>query len=118
MLFVIGDLDRAAALGDPRYSAAMDCKFRPVGKKVCSRDEARDMWLAAVDEVMETGRKTGAMERSFRRTVSWIVRRWTVGDRSTLGYDPAVRMLHELTGVVKAGRTMPPSLRRDWDIFS
>ena len=109
--------DRAAALGDPRYSAAMDCKFRPVGKKVCGRDEARDMWLAAVDEVLETGRRTGAMERSFRQAVGWILRRRTVGDRNTLGCDPAVRMLHELAGVVKAGRTMPPSLRRDWETF-
>ena len=80
-------------------------------------EEARDMWLAAVDEVMETGRKAGAMERSFGQAVRWIARRRAIGDRDTLGYDPAVRILHALREVVKAGRTMPPPLRRDWETF-
>ncbi len=109
--------DRAAALCDPRYTAAMECNFRPVGKTVCGRDEARKMWFAAVDEVLEAGRKGGAMKRSFGQAVRWLLRRRTVGDRKTLGYDPVLRMLLELVGVVRAERTMPPSLRRDWEIF-
>jgi len=110
--------DRAAALGEPLYSAAVAWKFRPRKESVCSWDEAQAEWLKAVDEVMSAGRRTGAMRRTVYQAARWIGRRRTVGDLATLGYGAVVRILLKLTPVVRARAPLPPSLRRDWEIFN
>ena len=110
--------ERAAALGEPLYSAAVAWKFRPRKESVCSWEEAQAEWLKAVDEVMSAGRRTGAMRRSVYQTARWIWRRRTVGDLTTLGYGAVVRILLKLAPVVRRRAPLPPSLRRDWEIFN
>ena len=110
--------ERAAALGEPLYSAAVAWKFRPQQEGVCSWDEAQATWLKAVDEVMSAGRRTGAMRRTFYQVARWIWRRRTVGDLTTLGYGAVVRILLKLAPVVRMRAPLPPSLRRDWEIFN
>jgi len=110
--------DRAAALGDPLYSAAVAWKFRPRKESVCSWDEAQAEWLKAVDEVMSVGRRTGAMRRTVYQAARWVWRRRTVGDLATFGYGAVVRILLKLVLVVRQRASLPPSLRRDWEIFN
>jgi hypothetical protein len=110
--------ERAAALGEPLYSAAVAWKFRPRKESVCSWEEAQAEWLKAVDEVMSAGRRTGAMRRTFYQVARWIWRRRTVGDLTTLGYGAVVRILLKLAPVVRMRAPLPPSLRRDWEIFN
>ena len=110
--------ERAAALGEPLYSAAVAWKFRPRKESVCSWEEAQAEWLKAVDEVMSAGRRTGAMRRSVYQTARWIWRRRTVGDLTTLGYGAVVRILLKLAPVVRRRAPLPPSLRRDWEVFN
>ena len=110
--------ERAAALGEPLYSAAVAWKFRPQQEGVCSWDEAQATWLKAVDEVMSAGRRTGAMRRTVYQAARWIWRRRTVGDLATLGYGAVVRILLKLAPVVHRRAPLPPSLRRDWEIFN
>ena len=110
--------ERAAALGEPLYSAAVAWKFRPRKESVCSWEEAQAEWLKAVDEVMSAGRRTGAMRRSVYQTARWIGRRRTVGDLTTLGYGAVVRILLKLAPVVRMRAPLPPSLRRDWEVFN
>ena len=76
------------------------------------------MWLAAVDEVMETGRRAGALRRSLYQAARWVVRRRTLGDWRTFGQVAAARLLRALTEVVRARGTLPPSLRCDWEVFN
>ena len=96
----------------------MAWKFRPQQEGVCSWDEAQATWLKAVDEVMSAGRRTGAMRRTFYQVARWIGRRRTVGDLTTLGYGAVVRILLKLAPVVRRRAPLPPSLRRDWEIFN
>ena len=110
--------ERAAALGEPLYSAAVAWKFRPRKESVCSWEEAQAEWLKAVDEVMSAGRRTGAMRRTFYQVARWIWRRRTVGDLTTLGYGAVVRILLKLAPVVRMRAPLPPSLRRDWEVFN
>ena len=110
--------ERAAALGEPLYSAAVAWKFRPRKESVCSWEEAQAEWLKAVDEVMSAGRRTGAMRRTFYQVARWIGRRRTVGDLTTLGYGAVVRILLKLAPVVRMRAPLPPSLRRDWEVFN
>ena len=110
--------ERAAALGEPLYSAAVAWKFRPRKESVCSWEEAQAEWLKAVDEVMSAGRRTGAMRRTFYQVARWIGRRRTVGDLTTLGYGAVVRILLKLAPVVRRRAPLPPSLRRDWEVFN
>ncbi len=110
--------DRAAALGEPLYSAAVAWKFRPQKESVCSWDEAQAEWLKAVDEVMAAGRRTGAMRRTVYQAARWVWRRRTVGDLATFGYGAVVRILLKLAPVVRRRAPLPPSLRRDWEIFN
>ena len=110
--------DRAAAIGEPLYSAAVAWKFRPRKESVCSWDEAQAEWLEAVDEVMSAGRRTGAMRRTVYQMARWIWRRRTVGDLTTLGYGAVVRILLKLAPVVRMRAPLPPSLRRDWEVFN
>lgn len=110
--------ERAAALGEPLYSAAVAWKFRPRKESVCSWEEAQAEWLKAVDEVMSAGRRTGAMRRTVYQVARWIWRRRTVGDLTTLGYGAVVRILLKLAPVVRMRVPLPPSLRRDWEVFN
>lgn len=110
--------ERAAALGEPLYSAAVAWKFRPRKESVCSWDEAQAEWLKAVDEVMSAGRRTGAMRRTAYQAARWIWRRRTLGDLATLGYGAVVRILLKLAPVVRRRAPLPPALRRDWEIFN
>lgn len=110
--------ERAAALGEPLYSAAVAWKFRPQQEGVCSWDEAQATWLKAVDEVMSAGHRTGAMRRTVYQAARWIWRRRTLGDLATLGYGAVVRILLKLAPVVRMRAPLPPSLRRDWEVFN
>jgi len=110
--------DRAAALGDGLYAAAVDWKFRPRAESVCDWETARARWLEAAEEVMAAGRRTGALRRSLYQAARWVVRRRTLGDWRTFGQVAAARLLQALTEVVRARGTLPPSLRRDWEVFN
>ena len=110
--------DRADALGDRLYSAAVEWKFRPGPDGVCDWETAREVWLKAVDAALEAGRRTGAMRRTVYQAARWIVRRRSIGDWRTLGCDAVARMLLELVEVVRGRRPLPQSLRRDWEIFN
>jgi len=110
--------DRTVALAEPLYSAAVAWKFRPQKESVCSWDEAQAEWLKAVDEVMSAGRRTGAMRRTFYQMARWVWRRRTVGDLATFGYGAVVRILLKLVPVVRMRAPLPPSLRRDWEMFN
>ena len=110
--------DRAAALGDGLYAAAVGWKFRPRAESVCDWETARARWLEAAEEAMEAGRRTGALRRSLYQAARWVVRRRTLGDLRTFGQVAAARLLRALTEVVRARGTMPPSLRRDWEVFN
>ena len=110
--------DRAEALGMPLYSDAVEWKFRPRPEGVCDWEKARECWLAATSEVMETGRRTGGARRSCYQAARWIVRRRTVGDLSTLGQGPVVRILRRMVGVIEGRKPFPPSLELDWKIFN
>ena len=110
--------DRAAALGDELYAAAVAWKFRPRAESVCDWETARARWLEAVEEVMAAGRRAGALRRSLYQAARWIVRRHTLGDWRTFGQVAAARLLQALTRVVQARGALPPSLRRDWEVFN
>ena len=110
--------DRAAALGDELYAAAVGWKFRPRAESVCDWETARARWLEAAEEVMAAGRRTGALRRSLYQAARWVVRRRTLGDWRTFGQVAAARLLQALTEVVRARGTLPPPLRRDWEVFN
>ena len=110
--------DRAAALGDELYAAAVAWKFRPRAESVCDWETARARWLEAVEEVMAAGRRAGALRRSLYQAARWIVRRHTLGNWRTFGQVAAARLLQALTRGVQARGTLPSSLRRDWEVFN
>ena len=110
--------DRAAALGDKLYSAAVAWKFRPRAESVCDWETARARWLEVVEEAMEAGRRTGALRRSLYQAARWVVRRRTLGNWRTFGQVAAARLLQALAEVVRTRTTLPASLRRDWEIFN
>ena len=107
-------IERAQALGDRLYGAAVAWKFRPRAEAVCGWDEARDTWLAALEEVMAAGRP----RRNMYSAARWLARRKSLGDPATFGLDPVVRVLKRVESGVRARRTMSASLRRDWEIFN
>ena len=108
--------ERAEALGDPLYAAAVAWKFRPRPEPVCDWEKARDAWLAAVDGIGSAHATLRA--RSLRAALRWIARRRTLGAPRTLGLDPLVRILDEMVPAVRDRAPFPPSLRRDWEIFN
>ena len=132
--------ERAEALGDPLYSAAVAWKFRPRPEPVCDWEKARDLWLAASAELCSDHATTGPCDhatigpsdhrttrprdhaslrgRSLRAALRWIARRRTLGPPRTLGMDPLVRILDEMIPAVRDRRPFAPSLRRDWEIFN
>jgi hypothetical protein len=110
--------ERAKALGLPLYADAVAWKFRPRAEGVCGLEEAREIWLSATREVMEIGRRAGSAGRSLYQAARWIVRRRTLGELSTLGQGPVVRILQRMIGVIEARKPFPPSLEIDWKIFN
>ena len=110
--------DRAAALGDARYSAAVEWKFRPRAEAPAGWEDARAAWLAAKEEVFAAGRRTGAMRRTVRQAARWIARRRTVGDLRTLGLPPSVRIAGKIADAIRERRTPSASLVRDWEVFN
>ena len=109
-------LDRADALADDLYRDAVQWKFRPRPEPPCDREKARDLWLAAVDEIC--AKHPTLRGRTFRAALRWIARRRTLGSLRTLGMDPLVRILDEMVPAVRDRAPFPPSLRRDWEIFN
>ena len=106
--------DRARALGDALYGAAVEWKFRPKAEPVCDWEKAREVWLAALDEV-----SCGAENsRTIRNAARWLVRRRSVGDLRTFALDPVVRVLDSVARRVRGRRAPGDALMRDWKIFN
>jgi len=113
--------ERAAALAsqgdDGLYARAVEWKFRPREEPVCGWETARGYWLDTMDEVAAAVDELG-YRRSLRSAARWLARRRTVGDFRTLGQDPVVRVLDGVERCVRERLDLPPSLRRDWEIFN
>ena len=119
--------DRAAALGDSLYAAAVEWKFRPRAFPVCNWEAARTVWLAAEDEVSRCSRlsrssspsrRSSPPGRSLRSAVRWVVRRRTLGELSTFGLMPELRVLRRVSAAIRERRIISASLRRDWEVFN
>ena len=104
--------DRAAALGDRLYSAAVAWKFRPRPEPVCDWETAREAWLAALGETGVDG------SRTLFSALRWLARRRTVGDWRTFGMDPVARILRRLEGCVRGRRPPDGALKADWRVFN
>ena len=113
-------VDRAKALGDPMYSAALDWKFKPGEEPVCGWEAARKTWLEAFCEVFEkAGASSGAKHsRNVRNIARWLVRRRSLGDLRTIGLDPVVRILETVSRHVRERTSPGKALLRDWEIFN
>ena len=110
--------ERAEALRDQMYRNAVAWKFRPEESAVCDWSAARDVWRAAYEEVMEIGAREGALGRSLRQAARWVVRRRTLGAPASFGQNCTVRVLRGVARCVESRSAIPPSLRRDWEIFN
>ena len=113
--------DRAAALGDPLYSAAVEWKFRPKGSPVCDWEKAREIWLAAEEEVSRgsrSSRGSSLSRRTLRNALRWLIRRRTIGDFATLGIEPEVRVLRKISAAILGHGAISQELRRDWEVFN
>ena len=106
--------DRAHALGDTLYSAAIEWKFRPGSEPVCDWDAAREYWFKALDEVSGTCDDS----RSLRNAARWIVRRHSIGELRTFGLDPVVRVLDNVGRHLRLCRAPGDTLMRDWMVFN
>lgn len=106
--------DRARALGDALYSAAVEWKFRPGLEPVCDWEAARECWFKAFDEV--SGASCGS--RSLRNAARWLVRRHSIGDLRTFAKDPVVRVLDNVGRHLRARRSPGDALMRDWKVFN
>jgi len=111
-------VNRAAALKNPLYKAAMEWKFRPKADAVCTWDDARKAWLDAESEIYEAGRRIGAMKRTIYQAARWIVRRRTIGDIRTFGQDCVVRVLRRIERSISSRTPLNESLRKDWQMFN
>ena len=109
--------DRAAALRESLYSAAVEWKFRPSAGPVCDWETAREEWLDAKLNVTAAVDDEG-FRRSIRSAARWVVRRRTLGEIATFGMNPVVRILERVARCVEMRSAIPPSLRRDWEIFN
>ena len=110
--------ERAEALGDQMYRNAVAWKFRPKESAVCDWNAARDVWRTAYEEVMEIGAREGELGRSLRQAARWVVRRRTLGAPASFGQNCTVRVLRGVARCVEMRSAIPPSLRRDWEIFN
>ena len=111
-------VERADALGDALYRAAVEWKFHPGDEPVCDWETARAAWLDALDEVMDGGRRAHALGRSIREAARWVVRRRTIGEPASFGQDCTVRVLRGVARAVRARTQIPRGLRRDWEVFN
>ena len=109
--------DRAAALGDALYSAAVDWKFRPRAEPVCDWETARGVWLAALEVVSRCPRAAGR-SRNLRNAARWLARRHSLGELRTFALDPVVRVIETVARHVREGRKASDSLMRDWKVFN
>ena len=111
-------LDRVDALADDLYRAAVQWKFRPRPEPPCDWETARDIWLAAVDEICAD--HPTLRGRTLRAAARWLARRRSLGPAPlrTLGLDPLVRILRAMLPLVRDRRPFPVSLRRDWEVFN
>ncbi|MBQ3807024.1 MAG: hypothetical protein IJK04_15225 [Kiritimatiellae bacterium] len=109
-------LDRADALADDLYRAAVQWKFRPRPEPPCDWEAARERWLGTVDSVCASG----GGRRTLRAAARWLVRRRSPGPAPlrTLGLDPLVRILRAMRPLVRDRKPFPASLRRDWEVFN
>ena len=116
--------DRAAALGDPLYAAAVEWKFRPKAAPVCDWEKAREIWLAAEEEVSRDSRSarsssaSSQSSRTLRNALRWLVRRRTIGDFSTFGLEPEIRVLRQISAEISGHGGISKALRRDWEVFN
>ena len=112
--------ERAKALGDSLYGAAVEWKFRPKEAPVCDWEKAREVWLDALAEVSGNSGSSGdsISSRSLRNAVRWLVRRRSVGDLRTFALNPVVRVLESVARCVRERRTPGDALMRDWQIFN
>ena len=110
-------IERKDALGSPLYARALDWKFRPELSPPCPWEEAREIWLDAVEQVRKAG-IAGGRRRSFREAVRWVARRRTLGDLRSLGWEPVARILENLETAVRNDAGLPEKLRRDWEVFN
>ena len=108
--------ERAEAVRDDIYTAAVDWKFRPREESVCDWETARMVWRGAYDEVREAG--AGELGRSLREAARWVVRRRSVGMPQSFGQNCTVRVLKCVARCLESRSPIPPSLRRDWAIFN
>ena len=106
--------DRARALDDALYSAAVEWKFRPGSEPVCDREAARECWFKAFDEVSGAS----CCSRNLRNAARWLVRRRSVGDLRTFAKDPVVRVLDNVGRHLRARRPPGDALMRDWTVFN
>ena len=106
--------DRAKALGDALYSKAVEWKLRPKAEPVCDWETAREAWLAAYREISALQRPRRAIYHAAR----WLVRRRSIGDLRTIGFDPVVRIARSLKTAIEGRRPFPPSLKKDWYVFN
>ena len=113
-------VDRAKALGDELYDAAVAWKFSPAEKPVCVWENARGAWLAAFDEVLSGSScsRNSRSSRTLRSAVRWLVRRRTVGELRTFALDPVVRILESVARHVRERHAPGAELVRDWEIFN
>ena len=109
--------ERALALGERLYSAAVAWKFRPSASAVCSWDAAREAWLDSFAEVIARGGEAGRA-RTLYRAVRWVVRRRTLGDISSFAQDPVVRILRRIERCIDERRLADERLKSDWKTFN
>ena len=112
--------ERAKALGDALYGAAVEWKFRPKAEPVCDWEKAREAWLGALADVSGVSGSSGdsGSHRSLRSAVRWLVRRRSVGDLRTFALNPVVRVLESVARCVRERRAPDSALMRDWQIFN
>ena len=99
------------------YRAAVEWKFRPSEGPVCDWETAREEWLDAKLNVTAAVDAEG-FRRSIRSAARWVVRRRTLGEIATFGMNPVVRILDRVARCIESRSAIPPSLRRDWEIFN
>ena len=102
---------------DRLYRAAVEWKFRPSEGPVCDWETAREEWLDAKLNVTAAVDAEG-FRRSIRSAARWVVRRRTLGEVATFGMNPVVRILERVARCIESRSAIPPSLRRDWEIFN
>ena len=113
--------DRADALADDLYRAAVQWKFRPRPEPPCDWEAARKLWLETVDSCEPVnGARSAPFRRSPRAAARWLARRRSLGPAplATLGLDPLVRILRAMRPLVRDRKPFPDSLRRDWEVFN